>query len=489
MASAPATVAHVPADNIASSEDTKPSKQDINPWSVSGEVGDDGKVKAIDYTKLIDEFGTSKIDDALLQRWEKVTGQKPHRFMRRGIFFSHRDLHMILDRYEKNEPFFLYTGRGPSSDSMHIGHTQVFDFVKWLQETLDVPLIVMLTDDEKYLFSEKRTVEEVMGYSRTNAKDIIAAGFDPNKTFIFSDFAYVGGAFYKNIVRFAKRVTYNTAKAIFGFDGSSNIGKIHFASIQGATSFASSFPHIFGDDEKKTSSIPCLIPCAIDQDPYFRLTRDCAQGLKFAKPALIHMRFLDALQGPGSKMSASDDNSAIFLSDTAKQIKNKINKYAFSGGRETLEEHREKGGNADVDVAYQYLTFFLEDDDELKRIKDEYTSGKLLTGELKAICIEHLQKYVGTFQERRSKVSDAVVDEFMSVRPLEWKGNPRVPRADLVVPVTGAADGATPAGDAAGAGELSKNAMKKLLKEQRIAAKKAQKAKEKEAATEGGIGA
>lgn len=73
--------------------------------------------------------------------------------------------------------------------------------------------------DEKYLFSEKRTVEEVMGYSRTNAMDIIAAGFDPKKTFIFSDFAYVGGAFYKNIVRFAKRVTYNTAKAIFGFDG------------------------------------------------------------------------------------------------------------------------------------------------------------------------------------------------------------------------------------------------------------------------------
>jgi tryptophanyl-tRNA synthetase len=58
-----------------------------------------------------------------------------------------------------------------------------------------------------------------MGYSRTNAVDIIAAGFDPKKTFIFSDFAYVGGAFYKNIVRFAKRVTYNTAKAIFGFDG------------------------------------------------------------------------------------------------------------------------------------------------------------------------------------------------------------------------------------------------------------------------------
>lgn len=76
-------------------------KQDINPWSVSGEVGEDGKVKAIDYRKLIDEFGTSLIDDALLERWERVTGSKPHRFMRRGIVFSHRDLTTILDRYEK----------------------------------------------------------------------------------------------------------------------------------------------------------------------------------------------------------------------------------------------------------------------------------------------------------------------------------------------------------------------------------------------------
>lgn len=206
----PSEVAHDPAPSN--------NQQKIDPWSVSGEVGEDGKVKAIDYAKLTNEFGTQLIDNELLERFERVTGHKPHRFMRRQIVFSHRDLTVILDRYEKNEPFFLYTGRGPSSDSMHVGHTQVFDFVRWLQEVLDAPLIIMLTDDEKFLFSEKRTVEEVMGYSRTNAKDIIAIGFDPKKTFIFSDFEYVGGAFYRNIVRFAKRVTYNKAKAIFGFD-------------------------------------------------------------------------------------------------------------------------------------------------------------------------------------------------------------------------------------------------------------------------------
>lgn len=69
-------------------------------------------------------------------------------------------------------------------------------------------------------------------------------------------------------------------------------------------------------------------------------------------------------------MSASIDTSAIFMTDTPNKIKNKINRYAFSGGGTTVEEHRANGGNPEVDVAYQYLSFFLEDDDELKRIHD-----------------------------------------------------------------------------------------------------------------------
>lgn len=62
-------------------------------------------------------------------------------------------------------------------------------------------------------------------------------------------------------------------------------------------------------------------------------------------------------------MSASIDSSAIFLKDTPKQIKDKINKYAFSGGQVSAEEQREKGGDPSVDVSYQYLEFMMEDDE------------------------------------------------------------------------------------------------------------------------------
>ncbi|RGB26807.1 hypothetical protein C1646_631061 [Rhizophagus diaphanus] len=379
------------------------NEQTVTPWDV------DGKGRAIDYDKLIKKFGTRPIDKELLQRFETLTGKKCHTLLRRGIFFSHREFNKILDRYEQNKPFFIYTGRGPSSSSMHLGHMIPFIFCKWLQDVFDVPIVIQLTDDEKFIFKPGLTLEETRKYAYDNAKDIIACGFDPDKTFIFADTDYVGGPFYHNIVKIAKSITNSQSKATFGFVDSDCIAKTHFVAVQAAPSFSNSFPQIFGT----RSNIPCVIPCAIDQDPYFRLTRDVAQKLKYPKPSLIHAKFFPALQGSQTKMSASIDNSAIFMSDTPNQIKKKINKYAFSGGRDSAEEHRLKGGDPDVDVAYQYLSVFLDDDEELNEIKKKYVSGEMMTGELKARCIQVLQKFVDEFKQRKSEVTDEILKKFM----------------------------------------------------------------------------
>jgi tryptophanyl-tRNA synthetase len=55
------------------------------------------------------------------------------------------ELTRVLDRYEQGKPFYLYTGRGPSSASMHLGHMIPFIFCKWLQDVFDVPLVIQLT--------------------------------------------------------------------------------------------------------------------------------------------------------------------------------------------------------------------------------------------------------------------------------------------------------------------------------------------------------
>ncbi|TEB35933.1 tryptophanyl-tRNA synthetase [Coprinellus micaceus] len=387
--------------------DAKPRAHDqvITPWEVQGSVAADGKQEGIDYDKLISQFGTRRIDNALLERFERLTGQRPHVFLRRGMFFSHREFDKILDRYEQGKPFFLYTGRGPSSDSMHLGHMVPFVFTKWLQDVFECPVVIQLTDDEKFLFKHELKPEQTKQFSRQNAKDIIACGFNLDKTFIFSNYEYMGGMFYQNVSKISRQITYNQVKATFGFNESDNIGKIHFASIQAAPSFSNSFPHIFG----AVSNIPCLIPCAIDQDPYFRLARDIAQKLKYQKPTLIHSKFFPALQGPQTKMSASDPNSSIFMTDKPNQIKKKINAHGFSGGRETEEEHRRLGGDTEVDVAYQYLTFFLDDDEELAKLGEDYRSGTLLTGQPQG-------KMYFPIAERRTAISEELVDSFMSAQ-------------------------------------------------------------------------
>jgi len=115
-------------ENTSENMDVPASQdQNVTPWSVTGEIGEDGKVKPINYDKLVNQFGTNLIDEALLERFRRTTGHEVHRFLRRQIVFSHRDLEAILDRYEKKEPFFIYTGRGPSSEAMHIGHVVPFE--------------------------------------------------------------------------------------------------------------------------------------------------------------------------------------------------------------------------------------------------------------------------------------------------------------------------------------------------------------------------
>jgi tryptophanyl-tRNA synthetase len=130
-------------------------------------------------------------------------------------------------------------------------------------------------------------------------QDIIACGFEEKKTFIFSDLNYMGNM-YRTVCKIQKCVTFNQARGIFGFEGGSNIGQVAFPAIQAAPSFAAAFPKVLGGSEewaysKEAAKFQCLIPCAIDQDPYFRMTRDVAPRLGYLKPALIHSKFFPAL--------------------------------------------------------------------------------------------------------------------------------------------------------------------------------------------------
>ncbi len=228
--------------------------------------------------------------------------------------------------------------------------------------------------------------------------DFIALGFKPQKTKIIINTKNIK-TLYPIAAQVAKKINFSNTKAVFGFTNETNVGMIFYTSLQSAPCFM--------EDR------PVLIPLGVDQDPHFRITRDVAPRIGKEKPALIHNIMIPALSGPGGKMSASEESGTIYTTDSPEQIKKKINKYAFSGGQSTVEEHRRIGGNPDIDVSYQYLRIFFEPDDKkLKSIYDDYKSGKMLTGELKAILIEKVTEFLVAHQQKREKAKDQI-DKFL----------------------------------------------------------------------------
>jgi len=208
-----------------------------------------------------------------------------------------------------------------------------------------------------------------------------------------------------------KLVNVNQEENIYGFDEHSNIGMLSWPNKQIAPAFSEFFPKIFGNNK----DVLCLVPYAVDQDPYFRHSRDLATKLGFPKPAVIAGKFLPALTGINSKMSTTENAPVINLaSDTSKQITEKV-KQAFSGGRQTLKEHREKGADLTIDISYIYLQFFEENDDKLREIEKEYGSGKMTTGEIKKILNEKLICIIEEHQKKRIQLTQDVINQYFDI--------------------------------------------------------------------------
>lgn len=359
----------------------------VTPWDVEGNV---------DYRKLLEKFGTDKIDTELRRKIKKAAGEE-HMYLRRGYFFSHRDMGKIIEDHQDGKGFFLYTGIGPSG-SMHIGHLTSFYLSKWLQEKFDVNLYIQVTDDEKY-WTRDITFDKIEEYTDRNIRNVAAVEFDPDKTFIFRDREYMGHM-YDAAIKIAKKINNSVARATFGFDSSTNIGKNFWPAIQLLPTFL---------EEKR-----CLIPSAIDQDPYWRVQRDVAESLGYYKTAAIHSKFLPALTGPDKKMSSSQPKTTIMLDDSPEEVREKIMRHAYSGGRSTKKKHREEGADLSVDVSYRWLhDLLLEDDERISEIAEKYGNGEMLTGEVKQIMVEKLNEFLTDHRRRREEKGRELKEKMM----------------------------------------------------------------------------
>ena len=352
----------------------------IDPW---------GSALPESYEKIVKDFGLELYENQF---------PDPNRLMRRGVVFAGRDLGVIAKCIREKKPYYVLSGIMPTNDKIHFGTKMVIENIKYFQDHGAAETYVLVADLEAAA-TRGVTLEEAQKRAlQFHIPAYIAFGLDPKKTIFY--FQSQNMKVVQLAYEFAKKITLNEFRAIYG---SADPGRIMAAVAQAGDML---FPQLLKDKR-----MPGIIPVGIDQDPHLRLARDLAQRFKakyqFAPLASLYHKYTPSLDG-GLKMSKSLPESAIDIPEDIASVKRKIMR-AKSGGRDTLEEHRKKGGIPEDDMAFELLKQHLvEDDAELATMYRSYKSGKMTTTELKTITCDKMEAFMKDFETKLKQAQKKV---------------------------------------------------------------------------------
>lgn len=358
----------------------------LDPW---------GSTLVEDYARLVREFG--------LEPFDPKGFPEPNRLMRRGVVFAGRDLKRLAHALHEEKPFYALTGIMPSAEKIHLGTKMVVENLAYFQKHGGKTFI--LVADLEAAAARGIPLQEARDRAlRFHIPAYLALGLDPKKTTFY--FQSQNMAVVRIGFEASQKITLNEFKGVYG---SAEPGRIMSAVTQIGDML---YPQL----EKPMVGV---IPVGVDQDPHVRLCRDYLKKDSSHKNLVpisaVYNKFTPSLDG-GLKMSKSKPESCVELPEDAKSFAKKI-KNALTGGRDTLVEHRRLGAVIEKDMVFELLKQHLvEDDEELEHIREDYASGKMLSGEIKQIAIDLLTEFMEDFSAKLDE-NRHLVNELHWVRP------------------------------------------------------------------------
>lgn len=402
----------------------------INPWSSQ---------QTDDIEKLFSLFGIEHISTI-----EGILPNVPS-FISRGVVVGHRDYRVIAEAIRDKRPFHILTGFMPSGHP-HLGHLMVMKEVVWHVKQGGSGYIT-IADREAHAVRDI-SWQQCEHFGKEYLQCLFALGYRGRTYFQSRNNALKDLAFEA-----ATRVNFSELQAIYGFSDETSLAHAESVITQVADIL---FPQV------DSYPAPTLVPVGIDQDPHIRLTRGIAHKLRmftieerdghisvrsknapeealaevhrrfpgsrkyqghvdipraactevttevrkieiahggygFYTPSSTYHRFIPGLQG--GKMSSSIPESTITFSEPDDVVRKKV-MGAFTGGRATLAEQKEMGGEPEkCPVFLLNLFHMVEDDAELAGIHRRCRGGELMCGQCKKETTERVLAFIHDFRE------------------------------------------------------------------------------------------
>jgi tryptophanyl-tRNA synthetase len=272
-------------------------------------------------------------------------------------------LHLIeyqrgLSEFDLTKPndYRVYTGRGPSQGSFHIGHLPGIQLAKEMQGFLGTKMFFMISDDEK-MFRDNIDAITMEENVRNTVEQMAKLGIHDTNAEIYINSNGISQEHYAILIRLMSMTSVHVLNNIFG--EKSNVGEYFYPLYQ-------ILPCFLGKQ--------VIVIAGKDQDPFFRLARDLAKRMGVKPPILLYTKSVPGLDG-SDKMSTSVPSSLpIFLTDSAKIIQEKIRKVKKVGAG-SLDELFATGANLESDTLYALLRLFEPSTDTIDLITKAYTTG------------------------------------------------------------------------------------------------------------------
>ena len=413
--------------------------EEINPWA---------NQQTLDIQRLFSEFGIEPIDDIL-----GMLPEVPY-FMKRGIVIGQRDYTPIASCIHDRKPFHILTGFMPSGHP-HLGHLMVIKEVVWHVRQGGNGYIT-IADREAHAVRDT-SWEKCKEFGREYLACLYALGFE-GKTYFQSRNDRLKDLAFESSVR----VNFSELQSIYGFSQETSLGHMMSVITQVADIL---YPQV------ESFPAPTVVPVGIDQDPHIRLTRGVAHKLRmftvedrgdyisvrsknapsaaldavhnrypgskkyeghldipgsactevsavvreieilfggfgFYSPSSTYHLFIPGLQG--GKMSSSIPESTISFTEPDEIVKKKV-MAALTGGRATLAEQRDQGGEPERCPLFLLNLFHMvEDDQELEELQTKCRSGQLMCGQCKKETAERVLSFVHEMQEKMAAVEHLI---------------------------------------------------------------------------------